>query len=222
MGKILTKTLGISEDRTTQTMNQRQFFHSSLIVFSVYLFISGFGLLAEAAPQLLPWLNFGLRDFYAVMRWQTPAFSSASYIVPLLLPSLTSIGFAILIFFKASDLTTKVFPRDQNSPLWIHLQPEEWLHWCITLIGIFLIGWITVPAISSSLFHPLVMNFFPDIDTEKSNMAFIHDMYWSSLVGNIARFLIQGSFGLVCLLYAPRLAAWIIRIQKHPKPTLNE
>ncbi len=198
-------------------MNQRQFFHSTLLLFSVFLFTSGFGLLADISPQFLPWIKFGLSDFYAVMRWKMPAFSSASHIVPLLLPFLTNIGFAILIFFKANDLASKFFHEDSQSSLLIQLRPEECLRWGITLIGLFLLVWITLPSLFTTVFHPLVMNSFPNLKSENPDMDFVHAMYWKSFLGNIGRFLIQGSFGVVCLLFAPRLAAWIIRIQKHPR-----
>lgn len=203
-------------------MTQRQIFHAMVILFSVYICIDGFRLFIDVLPKLFPSIADSLFDFYKEQKWPLPSFSSASYILPLLLPSLTTLSLASLIFFKASALATWLFPETNNSPLIIHLQPEEWLRWGITLIGIFLISWITIPSLLSTIFHPLVMNFFPAIDTGKPDMSFVHAMYWKSFFGNIGRFLIQGSFGLVCLLFAPRLAIWIIRIQKSFQPVQGE
>lgn len=203
-------------------MTQRHLIHSLLIVFSIYLCIDGFRLFIDVLPKLFPSIADSLYYFHKEQKWTLPSFSSVSYILPLLLPSLTTIAFAGLVFFKASDLAAWLFPEAKNSPLIIHLQPEEWLRWGITLIGIFLLGWLTIPSLLTTIFHPLVMNFFPDMDTEKPYMAFVHGMFWSSFIGNIGRFLIQGSFGIVCLLFAPRLAGWIIHIQKSPQPIQGE
>lgn len=203
-------------------MTLRQLFHALLILFSIFIFIDGFRLFIDVLPKLFPFIAESLYDFNKQMKWTLPSFSSVSYILPLLLPFLATIALASLVFRKACDFATGLFPEAINSPIMMHIQPEEWVRWGLTLIGIFLLGWLTIPAFLSTIFHPLVMIFFSDIDTGKPEIALIHGWYWSSFVGNIARFLIQGSFGIVCLLYAPRLAAWIIRVQKHPKPTLNE
>ena len=142
---------------------------------------------------------------------------SASFILPLLLPSLITLALASLVFYKTNDLATWLFPEDSNSSLMIHLQTEEWLRRGITLIGIFVIGWLSVPSLLSTIFSPAMMSIFPMIYQKKEHMEFLDTMYWETFIGNIVRFLIQGSFGVVCLLFAPRLAAWIIRIQKHPQ-----
>ncbi len=92
-----------------------------------------------------------------------------------LLPSLTTLGFASLALYKANDLATWLFPECINSPLIIQLQPEEWLHVAITLIGIFLLGWLTIPSLLSIIFHPLVMNFYPELTKKKPDMTFVQD-----------------------------------------------
>ena len=222
MGNIPAKTLGFSGHKNDHIMAQRQLFHSMLMLFSIFIFIDGFRLFIDVLPKLIPSIANSLHDFYKEMKWPLPSFSSVSYILSLLLPFLATIALAGLVFYKANNLAVWFFPEASNSPLVVYLQPEEWLRWGITLIGIFLLGWLTIPSLLSTIFHPLVMNFFPDLDTEKPYMAMVHGMYWSSFVGNVARFLILGSFGLVCLLYAPRLATWIIRIQKHPLSSPNQ
>ncbi len=200
-------------------MTQRQLFHSLLVLFSILIFIDGFRLLIEILPKLIPSFADSLDAFSKKGGWPLP---SVSYILPLLLPSLTTLALGSIVFYKARDLATWLFPESTNSPLLIHLQPEEWLRWGITLIGIFLLGWLTIPSLLNILFHPLVMNFFPELVKEKPDMAFIEAWYWKFVIENAARFLIQGSFGLVCLLFAPRLAAWVIRIQKYPPSSQHQ
>lgn len=203
-------------------MTQKQIFHSTLLLFSIFIFIDGFRLFIDVLPKLFPFIADGLYDFYKEMKWPLPSFYSVSYILPILLPSITTIALAGLVFYKACDLAAWLFPEATNAPLIIHLQPEEWLRWGITLIGIFLLSWLTIPSLLTTIFHPLIMNSLPAIDTDKPGMALLHNMYWPSFIGNIGRFLIQGSFGLMCVLFAPRLAAWIMRIQKHPPPSQNQ
>ncbi len=200
-------------------MTQRQLFHALLILFSIFIYIDGLRLFIEVLPKLAPSFAESLYDFSKEGGWPLP---SASYIFPPLLPSLSTLGLASLVLYKASDLATWLFPESTNSPLIIQLQPEEWLRWAITLIGIFLLGWLTIPSLLSIIFHPLVMNFYPELAKKKPDMAFIQAWYWEFFIGNVGRFLLQGSFGLVCLLFAPRLAAWIIRIQKYPKPSQSQ
>ncbi len=201
-------------------MTQRHLFHFMLILFSIYLCIEGIRFFIDVLPKFFLGTSDSPFDLFKALKH---SFASTSDILPFLLPSLT-ILMASSIFLKAKNLSTWLFPESNNFPLLIHLQPEEWLRWSITLIGIFLIGWITIPAISTVIFQPLVMTFYPEpeIDSRKADIAFIHGIYWSSFIRSIGHVLIQGSFGLMCLLFAPRLAAWIIRIQKHPKTPQNQ
>jgi len=214
MGDLLTKALGLSENRNAHIMTQRQLFHALLVVFSIYLCFDGFRLFISVLPKLVPAIGDSLFDFYKQGKWPLP---SPSFILPLLLPSLITLALASLVFYKTNDLATWLFPEDSNSSLIIHLQTEEWLRWGLTLIGIFVIGWLAVPSLLSTIFSPAMMSFFPMIYQKKQHMEFLDTIYWEMFIGNIVRFLIQGSFGVVCLLFAPRLAAWIIRIQKHPR-----
>ncbi len=197
-------------------MTQRQLFHALLILFSFYLFLDGLKLFINVLPELFPLVEESLYDFSREGVWPLPA---ASRIIPPLLPSLTTLGLTSLIVHKANDLAMWLFPEASNAPLIFHLKPEECLRWGITLIGIFLLGWLTIPPLFSIIFHPLVINFYTEFAKEQPDMAFVQDWYWELFIENVGRLLLQGSFGLMCLLYAPRLAAWIIRIQKHPKPS---
>ncbi len=200
-------------------MTQRQLFHALLILFSFYLFLDGFRLFINVLPELFPLIEKSLYHFSREGGWPLP---SASRLIPPLLPSLTTLGLTSLIVLKASDLAMWLFPEASNSPLLFHLQPKDCLRWGITLIGIFLLGWLTIPSLLNIIFHPLVMNFYPELAKKKPDMAFIQDWYWQLFIGSFGRLLLQGSFGLVCLIFAPRLAAWIIRIQKHPKAPQSE
>ena len=200
-------------------MTQRQLFHALLILFCFYLFLDGFRLFINVIPELLPAIEKSLYNFSREGGWPLP---TVSYLLPRLVPALTTLGLTSLILLKASDLATWLFPEASNAPLIFHLKPEECLRWGITLLGIFLLGWLTLPSLISTIVHPLVMLFAPPIDPGKTDLAFIDNMYWSSFIRNIANSLILGSFGLICLLFAGPLAAWIIRIQKHPKPSRNE
>ena len=190
------------------------------MVFSIYLSIEGMRLFIDVLPKLF----LGASDSpFELLKTLKPSFSSTSDILPFLLPSLTLL-IASLVFLKSNSMAAWLFPEANNSPLIFQLQQEEWLRWSITLVGIFLIGWVTIPAFSTVVFQPFVMTFYPEpeVNSGKAEVAFVHGMYWSSFIRNIGHVLIQGSFGVVCLVFAPRLAAWIIRIQKYPKPTLNE
>lgn len=201
-------------------MTQRHLFQFMLILFSMYLCIEGIRLFIDILPKLFLGTSDSPFDLFKALK---PSFSSTSDILPFLLPSLT-ILMASSVFLKANNLATWLFPETNNSPLLIQLQPEEWLRWGITLVGIFLIGCVTIPAISTVIFQPLVMTFYPEpeIDSRKADIAFIDGIYWSSFIRSIGHIIIQGGFGLACMLFAPRLAAWIIRIQKHPKPSQND
>ncbi len=188
--------------------------------YFLFLFIlTGSDYSSTLSPLLAPSFAESLYDFSKKGGWPLP---SASYIFPPLLPSLTTLGFASLVLYKASDLANWFFPEANNSPLVVYLQPEEWLRWAITLVGIFLLGWLTIPSLLNIIFHPLVMNFYPELAKEKPDMAFMQAWYWKFFIKNVGRFLLQGSFGLMGLLLAPRLAAWIIRIQKHPPPSSDQ
>ena len=200
-------------------MNQRQLFHALLILFSFYLFLDGFRLFINVIPELIPSIEKSLYHFTREGGWPLP---SASSLLRPLLPSLTTLGLTSLILHKTSDLATWFFPDSTNSPLIFHLKPEECWRWGITLIGIFVLGWLTIPSFLSTIFNPTIMTFFPIIYQKSAHKEFINTMYGEIFIENVGRFLSQGSFGLVCLLFAPRLAAWIIRIQKHPKAPQGE
>ena len=94
-------TLQTSEDSAPHIMTQRQLFHSLLILFSILIFIDGFRLFIEIHPKLVPSFADSLYAFSKKGGWPLP---SVSYILPPLLPSLTTLGLASLVFYKAGDL----------------------------------------------------------------------------------------------------------------------